>query len=93
MNKHKMFKSQMGSSKYEFEGSIDEDIANRLQEVEKRKQYVRNEVFRIFKEIGPEHAEKEVIELFVGLKRKEIIISPEGFKDNPVNTTPEEGKG
>ncbi|MBO0458369.1 hypothetical protein JZO77_16675 [Enterococcus hulanensis] len=79
MNKHRMFNSNMGSSKYEFDGDLDDDIKKRVKEAEQRKEGIRQEVFKIYQSYGCRYAEKELTDLVFGLIRKEIIVSPEGF--------------
>lgn len=81
MNRHRMFSSQMGSSKYEFGGDLDSDIERKMLEAEKRKKEIRDEVFKVYQSYGRECAEKELRDLVVGLISKEIIVTPEGFKE------------
>ncbi|WP_270786227.1 hypothetical protein [Enterococcus avium] len=81
MNRHRMFSSQMGSSKYEFCGNLDADIEKKQNAAEKRKKEIREKIFKIYQSYGREHAEKELIDLVIGLIGKEIVITPDGFKE------------
>ena len=81
MNRHKMFSSQMGTSKYEFGGDLDSDIKRKMLEADKRKKEIRDEVFKVYQSYGREYAEKELRDLVVGILSKEIIVTPKGFKE------------
>lgn len=81
MNRHKMFSSQMGSSKYEFGGDLDADIKQKMLAAKERRQKIRMEIFKIYLEHGYEYADKELKDLVVGLYGDRIIVTPEGFKE------------
>lgn len=81
MNRNRMFSSQMGSSKYEFDGDLDADIERKKLAAKERKQKIRTEIFKIYLEYGYEYADKELKELVVGLYGDRIIVTPEGFEE------------
>ena len=81
MNKHRLYNSVMGSSKYEFnKNQLDEDIEKHNVKQKEQREELEEIVFNLTKKHGYEKTKTLLLDILRGIEAGNIVITTSGIK-------------